>query len=109
MSARDDWPFDDPPATGVVTIVKVQGDGQPVLLVTHDEADGGWQFLCGTTDRAVDVRTVDLEAMVRTDPSLREIADLPLGWRAWRASVKAPWRRGPLALGPPGRRGQSSL
>jgi hypothetical protein len=27
------------------------------------------------------------------DKSIGELADLPLGWRAWRSSPDAPWQR----------------
>jgi hypothetical protein len=32
---------------------------------------------------------------LRLDPTLREIADLPPGWRANRVARGAPWRRIP--------------
>jgi hypothetical protein len=89
-----DWPFEDPPNMAVITTVKVL-EGYPVLLVTHDEDDGGWQFLCGTTNDSDDGRVVGLREMVRKDVSLKELADLPLGWRAWRSSTADPWRREP--------------
>ena len=95
----EDWPFQDPPAAKAIASARVMAD-ESILLVTHDQADGGWQFLCGSTDRAVEVRPVELGLMVQKDPSLRELANLPLGWRAWRQSGKSPWLRGPLGLGP---------
>ena len=39
----DDWPFEDPPNMAVITTVNVLEHGHPVLLVTHDEDDGGWR------------------------------------------------------------------
>jgi hypothetical protein len=89
----DDWPFEDPPNVAAITTVKVLDEGHAILLVTHDDDDGSWQFLCGTTGDAADGRVVGLECIVQKDPSLRELADLPLGWRAWRASPSDPWRR----------------
>jgi hypothetical protein len=29
------------------------------------------------------------------DPSVLELADLPLGWQAWRSHLGAPWQRTP--------------
>jgi len=36
---------------------------------------------------------VCLGCMVSKDPSLKYLADLPLGWKAWRESAMAPWQR----------------
>jgi hypothetical protein len=94
-----EWPFQDSPHSEALASARVM-DGDPVLLVTHDAADGGWQFLCGSTDRAIEVRDVELGTVISKDPSLRELADLPVGWRAWRSSPEDPWRRAPLGLGP---------
>ena len=87
------WPFADTPNTASITTRQVL-EGSPILLVTHDADDGGWQFLCGTTDDTADARIVALGQMFARDPSLGELADLPEGWKAWRASPKLPWQRG---------------
>lgn len=39
----DKRPFDDPHNVAVITVQAVI-DGAPILLVTHDADDGGWQF-----------------------------------------------------------------
>jgi hypothetical protein len=88
------WPFEDPPNTASITTRQVL-EGAPVLLVTHDADDGSWQFLCGITDDSVDGRVVGLGRICERDPTLRQLADLPEGWRAWRASTEAPWERAP--------------
>ncbi len=38
---------------------------------------------------------VSLERMLAIEPRIEELADLPLGWRAWRDSENAPWERAP--------------
>ena len=38
---------------------------------------------------------VGFEEVLRVDPSLVELADLPLGWRAWRRTADDEWIRGP--------------
>jgi hypothetical protein len=88
----DEWPFEDPPNTASITTRQVL-EGAPVLRVTHDADDGGWQFLCGTTNDTADGRVVGLGRMCDRDGSLLEVADLPEGWHAWRERVGAPWRR----------------
>jgi hypothetical protein len=97
-----EWVFADPPNVATYTTCKVLNEGHPILLVTHDEDDGAWQFLCGTRNDPADGRIVGLECIVDMDASLRELADLPLGWRAWRYAPGLPWQRGPT---PPDRRG----
>jgi hypothetical protein len=87
------WPFQDAPNTASITTRQVLG-GAPILVVTHDADDGGWQFLCGTTHDPADGRVVGLGRMYARDPSLGELADLPEGWRAWRASPAHAWERG---------------
>jgi hypothetical protein len=91
----DTWPFEAKRNTASITTRQVL-EGAPILLVTHDEDDGGWQFLCGTTDETDDGRVVGLGTMYDRDHSLGEVADLPEGWRAWRAGPGQPWQRGPV-------------
>lgn len=84
--------FDENPRLGVVTTAAVL-TGAPILMVTHDEDDGGWQFLCGTTNDPDDGRIVHLEEIVIMDPTVTSVADLPLGWLAFRNSVGGEWHR----------------
>lgn len=91
----DDWPFDDPPNVITITTRQVLEENHPILLVSHDADDGCWQVLCGTTDEPSDGRVVGLDCMFDRDASIGELADLPLGWRARRGSVNAPWIREP--------------
>ena len=89
------WPFADAPNTTTITTVHVLDGRLPICLVTHDADDGTWQFLCGTTNAPADGRVVGLDCILGLDPELAELADLPLGWRAWRERPGAPWHRGP--------------
>jgi hypothetical protein len=77
----------------VITLRSIVFGGEPVLLVCHDADDGGWQFLNGGASEVEDGAVVGLGEMVKRDPTLLEVADLPLGWRAWRTSVGGPWRQ----------------
>ena len=92
--AVSEWPFSDPPNVATVTTVQVVRDGEPILLVYHDEDDGAWQFLTGTaTNSMKNVMLVSLKSIVMRDPTVVELADLPLGWHAWREHIGAPWVR----------------
>ena len=93
MADEQDWPFDQPPSAAAITLRAVL-DGAPILLVSHDADDDGWQFLDGS---AVDIDNAALISMaeaVALDPSIREVADMPPGWTAWRSARGEPWQRG---------------
>lgn len=87
--------FADAANTAVITTRQVIEQGLPIRRVSHDLDDGAWQFLCGTTNAESDARIVGLGEIVRLDPSVREVADLPLGWVAWRSSRSDAWQRAP--------------
>lgn len=94
----DSWPFADPPNVATLTTVHVLDGSRPILYVTHDADDGMWQVLCGTTNDPAEGRLVSLQDMLQREPALAELADLPLGWCAWRDSAQSPWVREPVPL-----------
>ena len=88
---QSDWPFDEPVNMAVFTTSRVV-EGAPVLLVTL-ELDGDWQILCGTTNDLQDVKVACFGCAYQQNPEIGELADLPLGWLAWRKDVGSPWIR----------------
>jgi hypothetical protein len=90
----DDWPFDDPPDLATITTREIMDGKDWIALVFHDEDDGGWQFL-GPAGAPVsgEAMVVGLRELFDREASVRELADLPLGWRAWRAQPEATWQR----------------
>jgi len=89
----DNWPFDQPRNCATFTMRQVLDGDEPILLVTHDADDHGWQFI-GTTDASVaDGKLVSLEEIVHLDPTVLEVADLPPGWEAVREHVGGAWIR----------------
>lgn len=89
----NDWPFDEPPNVATMTVRQVMQDGQPILYVSHDADDGMWQFLAGESVVMSDGMIVSLGAVFRIDPSIGELADLPLGWTAERTAPGQSWQR----------------
>jgi hypothetical protein len=88
-----DWPFDQPRNCAVITLRSIVFDGKPILHVTHDLDNHGWQFL-GIEDADMDdAAVVSLAEIVQRDLSVLQVADLPPGWHAWRPNPAAPWRR----------------
>ena len=88
-----DWPFSDPPSAAAITVGKVVTAQEPILHVVHDEDDGSWQFLPGGAVDVADAMMVSLESITKMDPSVLELADLPLGWTATRTSRADAWQR----------------
>lgn len=96
MTTDERWPFDDPENLAVITTRQVTEGKAPILIVSHDEDDGGWQFLPGHGPLLEEnARVVGLRRIWLLDPSVGELADLPLGWQASRHSPADPWRRAP--------------
>lgn len=100
MHAHDStkpWLFDDPENTASIACTHVL-EGSPILRVTHDEDDGGWQFLCGQAEahETREGRVVCLACMVAKDTMLQELRTLPLGRCADRNGAELPWIRSEL-------------
>ena len=93
MTVPEKWPFADPPNMAAITVRQVIEDGEPILYVTHDADDGGWQFLTGGDVSTDDAMVVSLEEMLKHDPTLAELANLEPGWTAARGDVGSPWHR----------------
>jgi hypothetical protein len=91
----NDWPFEDPPNVATITVRQIIDGRAPILLVSHGEEDGTWQFLTGGPVEPGDALLVSLASVIRRDASLRELAGLPCGWRARRDNAEAPWVREP--------------
>ncbi|MCV3301130.1 hypothetical protein QMA77_24080 [Pantoea ananatis] len=89
------WQFDDQPNTAVIANRKIFTSGEWISYVCHDSEDGCWQFHINHTTalNEEDAVLVSLESVINLDLSLNALADLPLGWFAWRASMKGVWKR----------------
>jgi hypothetical protein len=96
------WPFDQPKNCGAITMRQVLSCEEPILLVSHDADDHGWQFIGSTDANVADGKLVCLEEAVRLDPSILPLADLPPGWQAVRNDRSEPWRRRPHPEDPSG-------
>lgn len=95
----DGWLFPDPPTLATFTTRQVMRQGAPILYVVHDADDGSWQFLTGEPVTEKDAMIVCLKEMVRHDPGLTELENLPPGWRAWREAPGKEWQREKIGVG----------
>ena len=95
----DPWPFDDPPNVAVIADRRIVDGSAWIAYVSHDADDGGWQFLTDDPGpaREDDAAVVGLRTILRLDESIAELADLPIGWHAWRVSRMSPWERAKTA------------
>jgi len=86
-----------PPDDIAITTRQVMHGGWPILPVTHDADDGAWQFLNGRgdTDNTESAMVISAAGILGVDPAVAGLADLPLGWRAWRETPDDPWTRAP--------------
>jgi hypothetical protein len=87
------WKFQDPPNVAVIASRKIVNGSTWIAHVFHDAWDGGWQFLDEEPLDEDHVAVVGLQEIVLLDPSIADLSDLPLGWRAWRESHISPWKR----------------
>lgn len=86
----ENWPFNQSVDTASFTTRQVLEGSHQILEVYHDH-EGEWQFLCGTTLDANDLKVVCMGCMVERDPSILLLATLPSGWCAVRETTTSPW------------------
>jgi len=79
----------------VYTTVHVLNAYLPILVVSHDEEDGMWQFHWGGPIVLNEVRKVPFSKILEMDRTITRLADLPLGWWARRNSPTEQWERSP--------------
>lgn len=90
-----EWKFADPQNVAVIADREIVEGGQWIAHVFHDAEDGAWQFHTASSKRNSESQpmVVSLRAIVQLDPSIVELADLPLGWHAWRDARNSTWQR----------------
>jgi hypothetical protein len=86
-----EWPFESDPHERVFVSRCVVEDGEPVVLVVHD-AGGDWEFMGPVDDPDADGCKIScFHCVVERDSTLRKLARLQLGWRAWRKAPSDEW------------------
>ena len=91
-----DWPFDQPPNCATIFSRRVLDGSRPILRVSHDADDHGWQFLDGIGDALDDAALAALGRVLEIDPSIAELAGMPPGSRARRARPGDEWTIEPV-------------
>jgi len=87
----ENWPFDQPQNCAVITLRQIVENGQPILYVSHDLDDHGWQFLTLDEAKEEDARMVLFKNIIKLDTSIYELAHMPPGFHAYRKSITDKW------------------
>lgn len=87
------WKFPDNLHARAYLSEDVSSGKESVTYVSHDEDDGAWQFLGNSMSDGGGPVLTCLHHPIDDDPSLVELADLPLGWFAEREKPGEPWIR----------------
>jgi hypothetical protein len=85
--------WSDPLDPVAITSDSVVSNTKPVLLVIHAEGHGGWQFMDGGDVTGMKPHVIPKDDLLRLDPTLKEVTDLPVGWEARRSSASSPWAK----------------
>lgn len=90
-----EWSFTDPPNLAVIVDRSVVEGRDWVACVYHDADDGTWQFRASAAvpTNEADVMLIGLRSAAKIDPTVVELANLPVGWRAWRDTKDSEWHR----------------
>jgi hypothetical protein len=91
-SSLFNWPFSNPPHTGVYLSQAVHAGVEPATYVSHDQ-DGDWQFHGDSMANGHPPVVSCFHHPIDADSTLKELADLPIGWYAERVSPGEPWTR----------------
>ena len=80
---------------GVLTCRHVADHGERVAFVHHAASGGGWDFLCAedhSQDGPDSFVIIGVSHLIRVQPDLEGLLDLPPGWSA-RLTTKGRWIR----------------
>jgi Domain of unknown function (DUF4262) len=87
------WAFPDKPHTKVFISTAIKEGKEWIAYVTHELSDGAWQIVGETGIESGGPELACLHYVVEKDPTLAELAYLPKGWYAERATPGEPWER----------------
>jgi Domain of unknown function (DUF4262) len=88
------WHFGNGGNSAVATTMLVGGKKRPILEVVHTNEDM-WCFLWAKATPKKDIVLAGMGHMVKMDPTINELAQLPRGWRASRSVVGSEWMTEP--------------
>ena len=92
FNKKPKFQFDESENVACIVCDHVINKQRDILLVTHDEEDGQWGFLCGADDHEMaDYKLITLKNVIKIDESVNGLHDMPLGYGGERKKVGADW------------------
>jgi len=93
LAAQEAKKFSDDLKTVVFTTKYVVDEKKEITYVSHDADDGAWEFLSNEIikDYMLVAKVISLAEVIKMDPTVLELADMPLGYFAERKSKKDKW------------------
>ncbi|MGE5458399.1 MAG: DUF2185 domain-containing protein [Methanococcaceae archaeon] len=89
---NSNYKFRDPENSACIICDHVLNKERPVLYVTYDLEDGGWQFMCGQEDHDESSgKVISLKEVTEIDNSINDLYEMPSGIGAERKSVQEKW------------------
>ena len=89
---KSNYKFKEPETTACFTCDHILNKQRPILYVSHDDEDGGWQFLCGHEEHSEEnAKVISLKQATEIDESINYLYEMPLGYGAERTSVEDTW------------------
>lgn len=88
-SSINNWKFADGPHSLAFVSNTVRAREEDVVYAAHDS--DGWQFLGESMAGGGGPAIVCLHHVIDDDPTIAELADLPVGWCAERDAAGEPW------------------
>ena len=88
------WMFKGSAHSRAYTTKSIAAYEEPIMRVFHDP-EGDWQFHGAGESSPESGVLFCLHCIVRRDPCVTELADLPINWAAWRDEPTGPWHREP--------------
>jgi hypothetical protein len=85
------WPFDCPIETDIVTTKFVYEVSAPIVQVLR-YLDGGWQFMCNTTEDPNDGLVLCLGCLYEKHPEIIKFSKLQLGYEMYQAGLFKKWK-----------------
>lgn len=85
--------FQEKKNTMVITTKNILERKKEIILVSHDEDDGMWEFLDGDDVEEEQAVIVSLFEVFKLDETIGELYDLPIGWIAVREGIDSQWER----------------
>lgn len=81
----------EPENTAGFTYRHVATEGAEILHFSHDADDGSWQFLCDGDHIENDAMILGIGEIVKIDPSVNYLREMPEGVGASRETREADW------------------